>query len=55
LDELKRWVMQYGAHVEVLEPESFRRSILREVEELMSLYGCEKPEIGREVFEGGSS
>lgn len=39
LDAVKRWVMQYGAHAEVLEPEGLRGQIKLEVENQMKLYG----------------
>ncbi len=36
--ELKRWVMQYGADVEVLAPEELRDMVAREVKELAERY-----------------
>jgi predicted DNA-binding transcriptional regulator YafY len=39
LGEVKRWVMQYGGHVEVLEPEGLRINIQREARALVKVYG----------------
>jgi predicted DNA-binding transcriptional regulator YafY len=38
LDEVKRWVMQYGGEVEVVEPEVLREDVLREIERMSVLY-----------------
>jgi predicted DNA-binding transcriptional regulator YafY len=38
LDEVKRWVMQYGAHAEVLEPEELRQEVEEEVRRMGKLY-----------------
>lgn len=38
LGEMKRWVMQFGAHVEVLAPEELRREVAEEVARLAALY-----------------
>lgn len=38
LGEIKRWVLQYGAEVEVLKPLELRASIMREVEEMQNMY-----------------
>jgi len=38
LDEVKRWVMQYGGHVEVLEPQELREQIRQDVEKLKQIY-----------------
>ena len=38
LGEVKRWVMGYGSHAEVLEPESLRREIKEEVEKMKEIY-----------------
>ena len=38
LGEVKRWVMGYGPHAEVLEPESLRREIKAEVEKMQKIY-----------------
>ncbi|MBN1349947.1 WYL domain-containing protein [candidate division KSB1 bacterium] len=38
LSDVKRWVMQYGAEVEVLEPEELRREIIREIGEMTARY-----------------
>jgi predicted DNA-binding transcriptional regulator YafY len=39
LGEVKRWVMQYGAHAEVLAPEDLRREIAEEMREAARMYG----------------
>lgn len=38
LDELKRWVMQFGAEAEVLKPASLRREVARELREASKAY-----------------
>jgi predicted DNA-binding transcriptional regulator YafY len=38
LDEVKRWVMRYGAEAEVIEPEVLREEILREIETMSLSY-----------------
>ncbi|MCS6846690.1 MAG: WYL domain-containing transcriptional regulator [Anaerolineae bacterium] len=38
LGEVKRWVMQYGSHAEVLAPESLRRTVAEEVRKLLAVY-----------------
>lgn len=38
LGEVKRWVMQYGGHVEVLEPASLREAIAFEAKQMKTLY-----------------
>ena len=38
LDEVKRWVMQYGAEVEVLEPEILREEVINELKKLTEIY-----------------
>jgi len=37
-EEIKRWIIGYGSHVEVLEPLSFREEILEEIKKLNELY-----------------
>ena len=38
LGEVKRWVMGYGSHAEVLEPESLRRGIKKEIKKMQKIY-----------------
>jgi len=38
LDEVKRWVMQYGGHAEVLEPEGLREAINNEIQQMSQIY-----------------
>jgi len=38
LDEVKRWVLQYGAEVEVMEPDVLRNRIKEEIEKMKKLY-----------------
>ncbi len=38
LGEVKRWIMSYGSHAEVFEPESLRRDIKDEVEKMKKIY-----------------
>jgi predicted DNA-binding transcriptional regulator YafY len=38
LDEIKRWVMSYGAHAEVLEPPGLRAAVAQEVGRLAEMY-----------------
>lgn len=37
-EEIKRWVMSYGSHCKVLEPESLRKEIEEEVKKLCEIY-----------------
>jgi predicted DNA-binding transcriptional regulator YafY len=37
-EEIKRWVMSYGSHCKVLEPESLRKEIEEEIKRLNELY-----------------
>lgn len=39
LDAVKRWVMRYGAHAEVLEPEQLRDMVRQEAEKMVEVYG----------------
>ena len=39
LDEVKRWVMQYGSHAEVLAPEKLRTVVAEEVARMARTYG----------------
>jgi predicted DNA-binding transcriptional regulator YafY len=38
LDEIKRWIMQYGSHMEVIEPEDFKREIIDEIDKMRKNY-----------------
>ena len=40
LGEIKRWVMQYGAHAEVLSPPQLREEVQAEINRLSELYKC---------------
>lgn len=42
-DEIKYWVMQWGAHAEVISPETLRQEIQTEAAALLRLYGGAKP------------
>ncbi|MDF2441030.1 MAG: hypothetical protein JWN98_2014 [Abditibacteriota bacterium] len=44
LGEIKRWVMQYGAHAEVLSPPQLRQEVQNEIEALQKVYGRERNE-----------
>lgn len=37
-EEIKRWVLGYGSHARVLEPESFRKEIQEEIERMRGMY-----------------
>ncbi|MCX8059386.1 MAG: WYL domain-containing protein [Spirochaetes bacterium] len=37
-EEIKRWILGYGSHVEVLEPDSFRKEIIDEINILEKIY-----------------
>jgi predicted DNA-binding transcriptional regulator YafY len=38
LDGVKRFVMQYGAHAEVIKPEELRQAIREEIEKMWEFY-----------------
>ncbi len=40
-EEIKRWIIGYGSHVKVIEPESFRKEIIEEVKKLNEIYNLE--------------
>lgn len=39
LGQVARWLMQYGRHVRVIEPEALRKTIREEVAAMVGLYG----------------
>ncbi|HID55465.1 TPA: WYL domain-containing protein [Candidatus Poribacteria bacterium] len=39
LEEVKRWVMGYGSHAEVLQPEDLRQRIREEIKKMKKIYG----------------
>jgi predicted DNA-binding transcriptional regulator YafY len=39
LGEIKRWVMAYGSHAEVIKPEGLREEVREEVRKLSEIYG----------------
>ena len=41
MTEIKQWVLSFGGHAEVLEPEELRREIRQEVERIREIYGQE--------------
>ncbi|ACF14190.1 conserved hypothetical protein [Chloroherpeton thalassium ATCC 35110] len=41
LDALKRWLLKYGAEVEVLKPPELRASVAEEIKRMQKLYGVE--------------
>ena len=43
VEEIMRWLLQFGSKVEVLEPESLRRAMAAEAEGMMRLYACARP------------
>jgi len=42
-DEIKTWILSFGRHAEVLEPEGLRGEIVEELEELLSAYVDQRP------------
>jgi predicted DNA-binding transcriptional regulator YafY len=38
IQEVKRWIMGYGPHAEVLEPESLRQQFIEEIEKMKKIY-----------------
>lgn len=40
LDEVKRWVLQYGGGAEVLSPEDLRQECIEEIKNMSGLYDC---------------
>ena len=43
-EEIKRWILSFGRHAEVLEPESLRRELAQEAAHLVKTYGVCSPE-----------
>jgi hypothetical protein len=41
-EEIKHWVLKWGANAEVLAPESLRQEIRREAEEMIKIYASGK-------------
>lgn len=37
-EELKRWILSYGKHAKVLEPEEFREELKKELKEVLKNY-----------------
>jgi predicted DNA-binding transcriptional regulator YafY len=37
-EEIKRWILSFGQHAEVLEPEKLRKSITKDIQYLISAY-----------------
>lgn len=48
-EELKRWVLSFGAKAVVLEPESLRREIADELRLLLASYTAPIPDVGRRL------
>lgn len=42
-EEVKRWLLGFGRHAEVLVPEELREEIAEELKELLSTYGDQRP------------
>jgi predicted DNA-binding transcriptional regulator YafY len=40
LGEVRRWVMQYGGHAEVLAPAALRQAVIEEVRRMAEVYGA---------------
>lgn len=38
IEEIKRWIMSYGSHCKILEPESLKKEIEEEIKKLYELY-----------------
>jgi predicted DNA-binding transcriptional regulator YafY len=55
LGEVKRWVMQYGGHAEVLRPEALRQAVKEEVAEMASLYHSVDKGINKKSSAEGSN
>lgn len=47
-DEIRFWVMGWGSHAEVLEPENLREGIMEEVEQVSEMYN--KGAVMRKTF-----
>jgi len=40
-EEIMRWILSFGRHAEVLDPEELRRGIQAELETLLAAYLCD--------------
>jgi len=38
-EEIKRWIMSFGQHAVVQEPESLKKEIVEELNSLLAVYG----------------
>lgn len=45
LEEIMRWLLQFGSHVEVLEPPALRSAIAKEAERIVAIYRNQKTEV----------
>lgn len=53
LDEIRRWLLQFGSAVEVLEPPTLRRTLAEEARRMMLLYNDETPEHQQRDLQAG--
>ena len=47
LEGVRRWVLQYGAHAEVLAPEELRSAVAEEAQALAAVYGAASRSSGK--------
>lgn len=45
LEEIARWILSFGKHAEVLEPQELRQRLREEIEEMLSNYQDVQPEV----------